>query len=142
MKITINFYECEHDGDLSSYINDIVLSGGKIKYSEPNFEAEIAEVIVEVDDITVFIDTFCETDACDFSQYQHYKKEKIKRDLETLKQELHSLLEPIEAKINTLPYKGDKCSDSQKICLIQALYELEHNINGLEKEDLIEEKEL
>jgi len=66
---------------------------------------------------------------------------KLECDLKTLKEELYSLLEPIEAKINTLPYKGDKCSDSQKMCLIQALNELEYNINGLEKEDLIKEEE-
>lgn len=69
------------------------------------------------------------------------KNEKLENDLKTLKQELHDLLKPIEAKINTLPYKGDKCSNSQKICLIQALNKLEHNINGLEKEDLIKEEE-
>ena len=43
--------------------------------------------------------------------------------------------------IDTLPDKGDKCSDSQKLCLVQALHELDYVVNGLQEEDFIKEEE-
>jgi len=42
--------------------------------------------------------------------------------------------------IECLPNKGNKCSDSQKICLKQALKEFEATINGTMPEDLISDK--
>ena len=34
-----------------------------------------------------------------------------------------------------MPDKGNKCLDSQKICLIQSLWKFEMTVNGLEEED-------
>lgn len=42
----------------------------------------------------------------------------------------------IENIINLLPDKGDKCENSQKICLHNALGEFMKNVNGLEQSDL------
>ena len=39
---------------------------------------------------------------------------------------------------NNMPDKGLKCCDSQKICLVCALNEFEHCVNGVEQEDFIE----
>jgi len=36
---------------------------------------------------------------------------------------------------NTMVENGLKCSQSQKICLLQAINDLEHNINGVELND-------
>ena len=47
-------------------------------------------------------------------------------------------IEQLQNLINQMPYKGDTCSESQKLCLQQALNELEHNVNGVEEEDLNE----
>ena len=35
-----------------------------------------------------------------------------------------------------LPHKGDKCSESQKVCIMQAIHALESAILGLEPEDM------
>lgn len=72
-KITIIFYECEHNGDLQSYIHDVVDSGGNVIDSEINYDAEKAEVLVEVNDKNEFFNKFFSTYACGFSQYQHHQ---------------------------------------------------------------------
>ena len=53
----------------------------------------------------------------------------------------NTLVNKLEEHFEKLPDKGDKCCDSQKICLLNALYDVEKNINGLEPEDFIEEDE-
>ena len=63
MTLTISFYECEHDGDLEDYVDDVVESGGKIVSSEINEEAEIGRVTVEVEDREAFFEKFKKTDA-------------------------------------------------------------------------------
>jgi len=73
--ITINFYECEHNGDLDDYFADIRKAGGNVINVDHNFEAETAEVELEVENIKTFLIKFIETDGCDFSQYQHLKYE-------------------------------------------------------------------
>ena len=55
-----------------------------------------------------------------------------------LKDQLYKLLRQIEVAVDLMPYKGDKCEDSQKVCLQQAINELEANINGITDEDLTE----
>lgn len=54
------------------------------------------------------------------------------------KHEVEELLQKIEDKIEELPYQGDVCEDSQKICLTQALQELWHNVNGVTDADFVE----
>ena len=64
--------------------------------------------------------------------------------LNLLKEKLHSHVEQIEDLIELMPHKGDKCSDSQKLCLTQAINEFEHSINGItteQEEDLKDEEE-
>jgi len=43
--------------------------------------------------------------------------------------------------INEMPYKGDKCEDSQKVCLQNILNDLGKNLIGLEDEDFEELEE-
>lgn len=68
MKIlTLHFSECEHNGDLQSYVNDIVESGGNIKSSSINYEEENAVVVIELNDYNDFYEKFKRTNAFDFS---------------------------------------------------------------------------
>jgi len=55
---------------------------------------------------------------------------------------INTYIGKIDRLINRLSYRGDRCSDSQKLCLQQALNELEYNVTGLVDEDFKElEKE-
>ena len=56
--------------------------------------------------------------------------------VETLKKRLYKKVDEIEAIIEKMPYKGDRCYESQKVCLTQTTYELKSNINGIEQSDL------
>ncbi len=49
-RILLSFYECEHNGDLDVYEEDIIESGGKIINSYVDTDLEQGLVIVEVDD--------------------------------------------------------------------------------------------
>lgn len=69
--ITIHFYECEHEGDLDNYLQDVQDSGGKAVNYNLNSDAETCDVDVEVENVEDFLLKFKLTDACDFSQYQH-----------------------------------------------------------------------
>jgi hypothetical protein len=62
----------------------------------------------------------------------------MKISTEKFKNELYRLLRQIETAVELMPYKGDKCEDSQRICLIQAINELEHTINGISDKDLVD----
>lgn len=64
-EIWINFHECEHDGDLDTYKNDIRNAGGKILSSEINYDEESAVVHIEIDDS--FMHKFKGTDSFGFS---------------------------------------------------------------------------
>lgn len=65
--IRIHFYECEHEGDLGDYKEDIRACGGRILNSGLNYEAETGWVDVEIDD--TFMPKFKQTSACGFSNY-------------------------------------------------------------------------
>lgn len=70
MKVEIEFTECEHDGDLDNYIQDIESSGGCVINSTVNYLAEIGIVSVECE--SDFFDKFKETDSYEFSSlYTH-----------------------------------------------------------------------
>jgi len=59
-------------------------------------------------------------------------------DLTTFQAELENKISEIENLIEQMPYKGDKCETSQKICLTQALNEFGYAVNGIEQSDLKE----
>lgn len=61
--ITLEFYECEHQGDLDNYLYDVRQSGGKIISERINYEAEIGIVAAEVQDDKEFWRLFKETEA-------------------------------------------------------------------------------
>ena len=71
MKHEIEFYECEHDGDLNNYISDLQESGASVIDSNINHEAEIGHVTIEVEDYEAFLEKFKETDSIDFSSIRH-----------------------------------------------------------------------
>ena len=43
-KIIINFYECEHHGDLDNYAEDVTASGGVIESQNVDTEEEIGTI--------------------------------------------------------------------------------------------------
>lgn len=64
--ITLTFYECEHEGDLDNYADDVRECGGKVIDSEINEDAEIGRLTVQVEDKATFLAKFKETDAAQF----------------------------------------------------------------------------
>ena len=54
MSHTAYFHECEHEGDLDNYIEDLHNSGATILNSDLNYEEETAEVEFAVEDIENF----------------------------------------------------------------------------------------
>lgn len=65
-RTTIYFTECEHNGDLDEYIDDITRSGGKVTDAKINIEEETAMVHVDIFDDD-FAERFRKTNAFDFS---------------------------------------------------------------------------
>lgn len=63
----VHFYECEHDGDLDNYANDLMESGATVVSSSCNHEAETGIIVIEVSDFASFINKFKETDSFGFS---------------------------------------------------------------------------
>jgi hypothetical protein len=68
------------------------------------------------------------------------QREKYGRQLADFQRRCRIRTEQLEDIINKLPNKGSKSEDSQKLCLINALHQLEYNINGLEITDFIPDK--
>lgn len=66
MRLTVQFYECEHQGDLDHYLDDLTSCGASIIKKEINYEAEIGEVLIEVNDSKLFWNKFKETDSYEF----------------------------------------------------------------------------
>lgn len=50
MKVTLYFTEIEHGGDLQQAINAISSNNGTIVETNPNYDAETAEIIVETNE--------------------------------------------------------------------------------------------
>jgi len=71
MKKTITFYECEHDGDLNNYTNEIIECGAKIVSTDPDFDEETCEVEISVTDYEKFYSLFKKTDS--FGLAEMYK---------------------------------------------------------------------
>lgn len=64
--IKATFYECEHNGDLDRYKDDIVKCGGKIISAVINDEEEEGTIVFEVPDKPSFIEKFKLTDSWQF----------------------------------------------------------------------------
>jgi len=64
----IEFYECEHEGDLDDYCHDLRKSGATIVGTSVNHRAEIGYVRFRVkdDDYEAFFAKFKQTDAYEF----------------------------------------------------------------------------
>ena len=60
------------------------------------------------------------------------------KKFQAFKTEAGKVVYKMENLINTMPHKGDKCADSQKVCLTVALKNLESFINGTGTEDFME----
>lgn len=51
------------------------------------------------------------------------------------KQKALIFISDLEDMINAMPYKGDTESESQKLCLQNALSNFEHTVNGVKESD-------
>ena len=56
--------------------------------------------------------------------------------LQYFKKHAEGLLEQLETLVGEMPEHGDKCEDSQKVCLQQHVNELYATVNGVEDKDL------
>jgi hypothetical protein len=65
-RLYFTFTECEHNGDLENYSDDVRKAGGTIISSRVDPEAEEGYMTLEVDDEAEFWDKFNKTDASDF----------------------------------------------------------------------------
>jgi hypothetical protein len=66
-RMNFTFSECEHEGDLASYVGDLVACGATVLSSRVCLDAETGHVAVEVADKAAFLAKFYRTDACGFS---------------------------------------------------------------------------
>jgi hypothetical protein len=66
MRKAITFSECEHDGDVNNYKQDLIDSGATIIEVNPDFDSE--EVTIVIDYEKDFIDKFKETNSYDFAE--------------------------------------------------------------------------
>jgi len=67
--ITLIFDECEHEGDLDSYIRDVRRSGGRILESRVDREEDQGIIRCEVHDPDAFRKAFCATESADFTGF-------------------------------------------------------------------------
>lgn len=72
IKTTIIFDECEHDGDLHHYLNDLIQSGAKIISYSSNNDCETGNVFVSIENYELFITKFKETDSYELSSLNTY----------------------------------------------------------------------
>ena len=63
----VTFGECEHNGDLDNYIEDLQSSGAKISESVVDVDSEEGKVTVEVENFSTFLLKFKTTDSYGFS---------------------------------------------------------------------------
>lgn len=63
------------------------------------------------------------------------------KTIDEFKSEMRSHIDAAQELIDAMPHKGDTCSTSQKMCLQQALNELEYAVNGTEQSDLKEDED-
>jgi hypothetical protein len=65
-RIKVTFSECEHDGDMENYADDIRSCGGKIISTSVNPDAEEGTAVFEVEDKATFVEKFKQTDSYGF----------------------------------------------------------------------------
>jgi hypothetical protein len=65
-RIKVTFSECEHDGDMENYADDIRACGGRIISTNVDPDAEEGTAVFEVDDKPAFVEKFKQTDAWGF----------------------------------------------------------------------------
>jgi hypothetical protein len=65
-KITLSFYECEHEGDIQNYMEEIARCGAKIEDYHLDYEEEVGVVSIVVEDKKGFWKKFKETEAYGF----------------------------------------------------------------------------
>ncbi len=68
-RFSIEFFECEHEGDLARYIRDIERAGGRVVRKRLDSDGEHGEVEVEVTDMYDFSARFRKTPAFEFSSF-------------------------------------------------------------------------
>ena len=66
---TIRFCECEHDGDLDNYLDDLRSAGAKVIGSSVDPEEEMGTVSVEFEDEQTFMKAWHKTESCGFSTF-------------------------------------------------------------------------
>ena len=69
MKFTMYFYECETDQDISWYSEAIRECDGTVISVDHNFDAETAEIVVEVEDYPKFTRDINDMDQGGFAQF-------------------------------------------------------------------------
>ena len=67
MKMILSFYECEHQGDLDNYIDDLEESGAEILSDSIDYDDETGIVKIYVADKDNFLQKFRQTDSFNFS---------------------------------------------------------------------------
>jgi len=65
-KLTLTFSECEHQGDLNNYSDDIHKCGGTIVQFHVDTENEEGTVIILVENKDAFMNEFKKTEAYNF----------------------------------------------------------------------------
>ena len=65
-KFKFAFYECEHDGDLDMYIEELERCGAKVENREVDTISETGIVICTIEDRPTFRDKFDPTEAREF----------------------------------------------------------------------------
>jgi translation elongation factor EF-Ts len=71
-KHTIHFSECEHEGDLDHYKDDLREAGATIISSEINHDAEEGSVVVEIKDKKAFLLHYQMMDSYELSNLYRY----------------------------------------------------------------------
>lgn len=69
MRRTIFFRECEHEGDVDHYAEEVIAAGAKIIRTTLNEDAETCAMEVEVGNWEAFFEAFSKTDAGLFASY-------------------------------------------------------------------------
>jgi len=70
-QFTIVFYECEHNGDLDTYAEDIMSCGARVDAKTLNYESEMGIVEAHTPNIKEFEARFKQTDSYQFSSWNN-----------------------------------------------------------------------
>jgi len=67
--MTVSFYECEHEGDLENYVEDLLTAGAKVLATTLNEQAETGSATIEVADRAAFIKRFQLSNSYGFASF-------------------------------------------------------------------------